>query len=257
MSWAPGWPAGTVRSVVLTGVSRGLGAALFDEFVAAGDRVVALGRRFTEEQRALASAQPHRIRLRETDLADPASLPSATELTELLAAGDPAAAVVLVHNAAVFEPFGPVGTLDPAGVISAVNVNMIAPILLTNMVLSGHGIPSGGPDVRISGRPLKVLFISSSAAHKVAGGRSVYSSTKRAAETFFASLSAEREFDPQVQVAIVDPGIMDTDMQSIVRRHAREDAYFPGRERFIERYERGELPAPAEVARKIIEEHLR
>lgn len=257
-----------MRSVVLTGVSRGLGAALFDEFVAAGDRVVALGRRFTDAQRALASAQPDRIRLRETDLADPASLPSAAEFAELLAGADPAAEVVLVHNAAVFEPFGPIGTLDPAAVVSAVNVNLIAPILLTNVLFSAHRIPPDElrgfsrklretPDVRISGRPVKVLLISSSAAHKVAGGRSVYSSTKRAAEMFLASLSAEREFDPQVHIAIVDPGIMDTDMQSVVRRHARDDAYFPGRERFIERYERGELPAPAEIARKIMTEHLR
>jgi benzil reductase ((S)-benzoin forming) len=246
-----------VRSVVLTGVSRGLGAALFDEFVAAGDRVVALGRRFTDAQRALAAAQPQRIRLRETDLADPASLPSATELASLLAEADPAAEVVLVHNAAVFEPFGPIGRLDPAAVISAVNVNLIAPILLTNSLFSADRIPPDNPDVRPSGRPVKVLFISSSAAHKVGGGRSVYSSTKRAAETFLASLSAEREFDPQVHVVIVDPGIMDTDMQSGVRRHAREDAYFPGRERFIERYARGELPAPAEIARKIMAEHLR
>jgi NAD(P)-dependent dehydrogenase (short-subunit alcohol dehydrogenase family) len=253
---------------VLTGVSRGLGAALFDEFVAAGDRVIALGRRFTDAQRALALAHSHRIRLRPTDLADPASLPSATELAELLAGADPAAEVVLVHNAAVFEPFGPIGTLDPAEVAVAVNVNLVAPILLTNVLFSGERIPPDNldgfsrklretPEARISGRAVTVLFISSSAAHNVAGGRSLYSSTKRAAETFFASLSAEREFDPRVRVTIIDPGIMDTDMQSVVRRHARDDAYFPGRERFIERYERGELPAPAETARKIITEHLR
>ncbi|MGE5831079.1 MAG: SDR family NAD(P)-dependent oxidoreductase [Micromonosporaceae bacterium] len=246
-----------MRSVVLTGVSRGLGAALFDEFVAAGDRVVALGRRFTDAQRALASAQPHRIRLRETDLADPASLPGATELADLLAGGDPAAELVLVHNAAVFEPFGPIGTLDPADVISAVKVNLIAPMLLTNMLFSAARIPPESADERIPGRPVTVLFLSSAAAHNVAGGRSVYSSTKRAAEMFFASLGTEREFDPHVRVAIVDPGIMDTDMQSVVRRHARDDAYFPGRERFIERYERGELPAPDAVARKIIATHLR
>lgn len=245
-----------VRSIVLTGVSRGLGTALFDEFVAAGDRVVALGRRFTDAQRALASAHPDRIRLRETDLADPASLPDATELADLLADGDPAVELVLIHNAALFEPFGPIGTLDPAEVMVAVQVNVIAPMLLTNTLFSAAQTPPESPEIRMPGRPVTVLFISSAAAHNVAGGRSVYSSTKRAAETFFASLAAEREFDPHVRVVVVDPGIMDTDMQSVVRRHARDDVYFPGRERFIERYERGELPAPAAVARKIIAAHL-
>ena len=84
----------------------------------------------------------------------------------------------------------------------------------------------------------------------------MYGSTKRGGEMFFASLDDERAADDRVRVVIVDPGIMDTDMQAVVREHARADAYFPGRERFIERYERGELPSPTDVARRIIKEHL-
>lgn len=47
---------------------------------------------------------------------------------------------------------------------------------------------------------------------------------------------------------------MDTDMRFVVRLHAKAGAYFPGRERFLTRYERGELPAPQTVARRT--EHL-
>ena len=84
----------------------------------------------------------------------------------------------------------------------------------------------------------------------------MYGSTKRAGEMFFESLDDERSPDSKVRVVIVDPGIMDTDMQANVREHARQDLYFPGRERFVDRYDRGELPSPVEVARKIIAEHL-
>jgi len=240
-----------VRSAVITGVSRGLGAALFDEFAGAGDRVLALGRRFTGVQRAAARAEPDRIRLRETDLADPAALPDAAALAAFVEGGGPAP-VVLVHNAAVFEPFAPIGALEPAQLATAVAVNLTAPMLLTNALFAAGAVPPDGT----LGRAVTVLFISSAAAHRVSGGRSVYSSTKRAAETFFESLRDERAADPQVRVLIVDPGIMDTDMQTVVRRHARDDAYFPGRERFIERYERGELPAPVDVARTIMLAHL-
>jgi benzil reductase ((S)-benzoin forming) len=238
-----------VRSVVLTGVSRGLGAALFDEFYAAGDRVLALGRRFTETQQAAARAEPERIRLRTTELTDPASLPDAAELAAFLDGGG-SAEVVVVHNAAVFEPFGPIGALSPEHVAATVAVNLTAPMLLTNALFARD------PIGRESRRPVTVLFLSSSAAHRISGGRSVYASTKRAGETFFASLDDERSPDPKVRVVIVDPGIMDTEMQVGVREHARADAYFPGRERFLERYERGELPSPPDVARKIIAEHL-
>jgi benzil reductase ((S)-benzoin forming) len=84
----------------------------------------------------------------------------------------------------------------------------------------------------------------------------VYASTKRAGETFVETLRAERSTDPRVRVSIVDPGMMDTGMQSVVRRHAREDAYFPDRERFLDRYERGEVPSPDIVAKRVMREHL-
>ena len=63
--------------MVITGVSGGLGAALFDEFRMAGDRVLALGRRFTDAQHAAERGDPQRIRLRQTDLSYPNALPTA------------------------------------------------------------------------------------------------------------------------------------------------------------------------------------
>jgi NAD(P)-dependent dehydrogenase (short-subunit alcohol dehydrogenase family) len=249
-----------VRSAVITGVSRGLGAALFDEFHAAGDRVLALGRRFSAAQHAAARTEPHRIRLRHTDLTDPASLPGAAELAAFLDEGagpghdGGTGEVVLVHNAAVFEPFGPIGALGAEQLAAAVAVNLTAPMLLTNSLFAGDPIPA--EPAGATGRAVTVLFISSSAAHRVGGGRSVYGSTKRAGEMFFMSLGEERAGDPRVRIVVVDPGIMDTGMQAVVRQHARDDAYFPGRERFVDRYDRGELPAPADVARRIMKEHF-
>jgi hypothetical protein len=73
---------------------------------------------------------------------------------------------------------------------------------------------------------------------------------------FFETLRLQYADDPSVSVATVDPGIMDTDMQYVVRMHALAGTYFPDRDRFISRYERGELPAPQTVARRIIAEHL-
>lgn len=234
-----------MRCTVLTGVSRGLGAALFDELLDSGDRLLALGRRFTAAQRAAARAAPERIALRRVDLADSLSLPTATELAAF-AAG--AAQVVLVHNAAVIEPLGAIGTLDADQLIRAVTVNITAPIVLTNALLAG---------LPVADQSVTVLFISSGAAHRVSGGRAIYSTSKRAGEMFFETLAAEYESDRRVRVAIVDPGIMDTGMQAELRRHARRGGFLPGADRFLRLAEERMLPSPEEVARKIAEEHFR
>jgi benzil reductase ((S)-benzoin forming) len=162
--------------------------------------------------------------------------------------------VALVHNAGVIEPFAAIGAILPDQLIHATNVNFVAPMLLTNSLMAAV---AGDRVITGPGTPLvRVLYVSSSAAHRPSGGRSVYCATKRGSEMFFDCLSAQHADDPSVSVAIIDPGIMDTDMQVVVRAHAKVGAYFPDRERFIARYERGELPSPQTVARRIVAEHF-
>jgi benzil reductase ((S)-benzoin forming) len=220
-----------MRSVVITGVSRGLGAALFTTLAGRGDRVLAIGRRFTEDQKALADVE--RIRLHESDLADPRTLPDSAALSDFLL-GE----CVLIHNAAMVEPIGDIGTLPPDTVQTAVTVNLTAPILLTNSFVAA--LPAG-VDTRI-------LFISSGAAHRVIEGWSVYSATKRGAEMFVDALAVQL---PDAYVASVNPGVMDTEMQATLR-----ESEFPERDRYAGLYERGELPAPATVADRIITTHI-
>jgi benzil reductase ((S)-benzoin forming) len=228
-----------VRAVVITGVSRGLGAALFDLLARRGDRILAVGRSFTPAQERLARDEPDRVRLHHADLAQARDLPTGDQLRWATggAATGGAAQAVLVHNAAVIEPIGAVGSLPAAQVAAAVAVNLTAPMLLTNAFLAA----AGGPGVLI-------LFISSGAAHHLIEGWAVYSATKRGAEAYFETLAAER---PDVRVASVNPGVMDTGMQAGIRA-----ASFPERDRFVHRYQQGELADPEVVARRIMAEHL-
>jgi benzil reductase ((S)-benzoin forming) len=73
---------------------------------------------------------------------------------------------------------------------------------------------------------------------------------------FMECLAQQHADDPSVRATVVDPGIMDTDMQAVIRAHALAGTYFPDRERFLARHERGELPSPEIVARRIIAEHI-
>jgi benzil reductase ((S)-benzoin forming) len=243
----------SVRSVIITGVSRGLGAALFDEFHAAGDCVLALGRRFTEGQHAAERADAHRIRLRPAELAYPSSLPSAAELASFV---HDATDVVLVHNAAVLAPVNAIGTLHPEELQLTVTVNLTAPMLLTNALLGAGILRPTGAAVGAAGRDLTVLFVSSEAARRLIGGWPVYGATKRGGESFFETLAAQHADDPRVRVLSIDPGVVDTDMQAQLRDYATREVYFPERERFIALQERDELAPPAQAARQILATYL-
>jgi benzil reductase ((S)-benzoin forming) len=231
-----------VRTVVITGVSRGLGRALFDRLAARGDAVLALGRRFTPEQQALAAGSD-RIILRPTDLSDPATLPDQAELQPELAGSDE---VVLIHNAAVVDPIGAVGTLDPAALATAVTVNLTAPILLTNAFLAARPAKAA----------TRILFVSSGAAHRVIGGWAAYCATKAGGEMFVDAVAAQLADEPAATVVNVNPGVMDTGMQGAVRDAAQAGGYFPDSARFVGLHERSELPDPAQVADRIIAAHL-
>jgi benzil reductase ((S)-benzoin forming) len=233
-----------VTTVVITGVSRGLGVELFAQLYAAGNRMIGVGRRFTDHQRACARTTPERVSLLEADLADPDSVPGRDALAPLLAG---ATATALIHNAAVVEPIGAVGTLPADRIAAAVAVNLTAPMLLTNAFLAA--LPAGAAAT--------ILFLSSGAAHRLVGGWAAYGATKRGGEAFFDALAAQvAEVSGRIRVANVNPGVMDTGMQGAIREAASGDGWFPDRDQFLALHANGDLPDPAEVARTLIREHL-
>jgi benzil reductase ((S)-benzoin forming) len=227
-----------MRTVFITGVSRGLGAALFEQVIAGGDSVVGIGRTFTGPQDDLALQEPARVALLTANLSDPATLPTAARLRAAFA---PDGEVVLIHNAGTVAPVGPVGALSADDLAESVTVNLTSPMVLTNAFVAAA-----------AGRPARVLFISSGAAGRTIAHWSAYSAAKRGGEWFVEVLAAEAAHrEPPLVVASVNPGVMDTGMQAALR-----DATFPDRERYVGLHDRGELPDPATVAARIIREHL-
>jgi NAD(P)-dependent dehydrogenase (short-subunit alcohol dehydrogenase family) len=220
---------------VITGVSRGLGEAFFDQLAANEEnRIVAIGRAFTDQQRELAEAEPDRIQLHEMDLAaavlglvGPVSI--ATRDTEH---------AYLILNAGTIEPVSPIGKLNPAAVRDSVAVNLTVPMLAASAFVLA--LPAGTPG--------SVLFISSGAAVRPIEGWATYCAAKAGGEMFFKVLAEER---PDLYVASVNPGRMDTGMQGVLR-----GSEFPTKQSYVDAYEQGGLAAPADVARRIISEHV-
>jgi NAD(P)-dependent dehydrogenase (short-subunit alcohol dehydrogenase family) len=227
-----------MRAVVITGVSRGLGAALFARLNAQDTRVLAIGRRFSPEQQAVAASAPDRVRLLTVDLArlDDSALLGLRDACAGVFAG--ATSGVLLLNAGVIEPIGAVETLRVADIAAAVAVNLTAPMAVTGAFLAA----------RPAGLPATILFISSGAVQRPIEGWSVYSAAKAGGEMYFRVVAAEH---PDLRVHCVHPGRIDTGMQAVLRRSS-----FPEAAEFVEVYERGELPGPEEVAGRIVSEYL-
>lgn len=209
------------KKAIVTGHSRGLGEALAADLTARGWVVLGVSRTAGER----------------IDLADPGALAGwlgGPALADFLADADE---VLLVNNAGLLGPASVAGPQPAEAVIAAVNVNVTAPILLTNAVLAA----------RPEGASLRIVHVSSGAGRRPIPGWSVYCATKAALDQHALTLAAERL--PGVRIAAIAPGVVDTRMQAEIR--SSDD--FPGRADFVALKEEGHLLAPAESAARILD----
>ncbi len=219
--------------LVLTGHTRGLGAALLHEAVALGMDVVALGRR------ALDPAPGGRVQQIVIDLADHAG--AAELLAEALAARDltACATVHLVANAGVLQPIRRAGDLGTAAIAEAVAVNLTTPLVLTDALLRAT---AGVAAER------RITLVSSGAGTNAYAGWSVYGATKAGLDHFARAVALDAP--PRTRISSVAPGVIDTDMQAEIR--ASDPAHFPQRPRFDVLARDGALLAPRDVAARLL-----
>jgi benzil reductase ((S)-benzoin forming) len=212
---------------IVTGHTRGLGAAIAAELVQRGVSVLGLAR---------SRADISGIEQAELDMADPAALQAwlaSSTLRDFL--GD-ATQALLVNNAGVVTPVGPLAAQDPADVLRAVSLNVAAPLALSAAFVQA------APQAE-----RRILHISSGAGRSAYPGWSVYCATKAALDLH--ARAVQLDGDPQVRVCSLAPGVIDTDMQATIR--ATPDADFPMRQRFVELKETGTLVKPEDCARAL------
>lgn len=225
--------------LVITGHSRGLGAALAENFLRRGFAVLGLARsRSPDLDRLAANNQELAGKLHQVaiDLADTAALLAwlnGPALRDFLA---PAKAVYLINNAGLLQPVGPLGTQDGAALARNVAVNVTAPMLLANALPAA----ARGVDCRI-------LHISSGVGRRPCAGWSVYAATKAALDHHARSAALDEQ--ATLRIASIAPGVIDTDMQAEIR--ASDPAHFPLLPQFHALKRDGLLSSPADCAEKL------
>lgn len=182
------------RTALVTGASRGIGAAVARALAAAGARVV-LTARSADALEVLAGALPHGALALPADLVRPAAAAALAASARAALGGDPD---IVVHAAGTF-PLAPIETLDDAALDAAFAVNAAAPLRLTREVLPGMRARGSGHVVTIGSVADRATFPANAA----------YAATKHAVRAAHETLRAET-IGSGVRATIVSPGATDT-----------------------------------------------
>jgi benzil reductase ((S)-benzoin forming) len=220
----------STKLALISGGSRGLGGALCASYGALGYTLVEFSRTAPHDFSAAA------------DLSDPEAAARVFEDTMRPLAAKTWDEIVVIHNAGVVTPIGPVANKLTAHVLANINANVSSAILFLREAMRQFQ----------SHTCRKTLVnISSGAALKGYAGWSLYCAGKAAVENFVRAVALEQEREASPFTALnIDPGIMDTAMQEAIRASGVDD--FPEVGRFIMRHVSGELRAPETIASAVV-----
>ena len=234
-----------MKLIVLTGSSRGLGYAMYEQLrCKKGVRLLCVSRNITDDQSSLLAKSECSFSFIEKDFSnagdDDFESSLGTQIEEML--GDAVFdEIIFISNSGIIDPIGMVGHLNNDEIKQALNVNFLAPVFISQVL------------VRLADKysvKLKILNISSGAAKHAIAGWSLYCATKSAMLMFFDVMDRM----PQCQVVHVDPGVLDTEMQKKIRHSNQDD--FPEVQAFRTLQTKGQLVEPSVVAKDIIEKNI-
>ncbi len=233
--------------VIVTGASKGLGAAFVEQLLSPDRRVVGIARSANDALADAARAKGAWLDWYLQDLADvEASDALATSICRSLPRD--ATRYALINNAALMGPVGAVARLPVAETVAALNVNLTSLMLFTARFLEATD------DLGVDGAvDRRVLNISSGSGRRPMDGNGVYSATKAGLDMFTRCMKAEQQERPEgrrARVVSLAPGVIDTEMQVYAR--SRDPMAFPQARYFAKMKEDGVLVSPAEAARKIL-----
>lgn len=187
------------KRVLITGASRGIGAAAARLFADRGARLGLMARR-GDPLTALAADLGALVLV--ADVADAIAVTDAvTRMESELGGVD-----VLINNAAVIDPITMIENADPMAWSAAIDINLKGVFNGMRAVLPGMLAQGGGT----------IITLSSGAAHRAREGWSAYCASKAAAAMLTQSLHLETGARG-IRAMGIAPGTVATDMQAAIR----------------------------------------
>jgi benzil reductase ((S)-benzoin forming) len=219
---------------IVTGTTRGLGEAL--------------ARRIASDPKnrlyALSRAPDGPIPGGEcigVDMADGAAVERACDRLDGRLSGAAFDKAVLINNAGVVSPVGPLDEVDPEAMAASLEVNLVAPMRLMRRFLRSTG------EVKLR----RIINISSGAARRPIFGWGAYCTAKAGLDMASRAVALEAQSRGwKVEVSSLAPGVIDTPMQAVVR--SASAAAFIDVERFRAMKADGTLRPADDVAADIL-----
>ncbi len=187
---------------LVTGASRGIGAATAEAIAAAGAHVVVTGR----DTKALEAVEERIFAAGGSATIAPVDLTESDGVARLAAAISSRwpALDILVHAAAVLPQLTPVGDIDQGTFSKALTANVLATQAL---------IGAFGPLLRAS-NDARLIHLTTSVATQPRAFWGAYAASKAAAEVLVDCYAQEVQNTSAIRVAIVDPGATRTAMRA-------------------------------------------
>jgi len=212
---------------IITGVSRGLGKAIAEQYLGLGHTVIGIGRTNVIEHDDYTFI--------------PCDFYELHQVKELFKSDKFNSPVTLINNAGVLGRINRISDQQSLDVKEVMDVNVVAPMMLTKSVYAAMRDPND----------FTLVNISSGAANKAIPSWASYCASKAAlnmlTETFYLE---EKEKGRTIKAYTIAPGVIDTRMQEQIRK-APEDE-FSSVQRFIEMKKANTLTSPSEAARRLV-----
>jgi benzil reductase ((S)-benzoin forming) len=231
---------------ILTGASRGLGAAMAEQILRTEVMLLTISRHVNARLAVCANASSARLEQWSLDLAHAPRV--AQRLEDWLRIQDHQTfdEAALINNAAAITRVGPVDQGSDAETSSALRVGLEAAVMLTSVFLR----ETRGWRARAEGR-CKVLNISSGLGRFAMAGSAVYCAAKAGIDNFSRAVALdEANRGHAARVVALAPGMIDTEMQAKLR--AADGAGFPDQALFLGLSATGQLASPQEAAARVL-----
>ncbi|KMJ58888.1 short-chain dehydrogenase [Bacillus sp. LL01] len=233
-----------MKYFIVTGSSKGLGEATVKHLLKENHHLICIARSENKDLEVAAKEAGAEITFLQEDLSKNERVTGIVQyLLSKIEKDNQVEGIYLINNAGMVDPIKPAGKADESSMAKAVHLNLLTPMLMINEFIR---LTEEWSCKKV------IVNISSGAANRPIHGWNTYCTTKAGLDMYTKSVGLEQsQVKNPTTILSFSPGVMDTDMQGVIRSSEKED--FSNVDTFKSYHEEGQLRSPSFVAEKMLD----